>query len=274
MVRDGKTAEAKAAAKKWWEENGAKRQIPYLESLLDTTKAQQRIFAASHLARMEGPRYANKILMMAAQTTDSWEQECLLQAVRPHIPTDWQSRLLDLAKTGSPEAAREVALALWYRFSNPAAIPILAMHLRKPHDDQWWSQHFTSEDVPFDLAHIDHPLARECLIECLRSPRRTLRWWTLVHLEKVHHPDIAEALVSILDDRGHTDESAEAGRRWCDYAILSLVSITGYPTSFDIDMSPEERDHFIRRWRTWWATNRETIDWEKLTQQEKEIRDP
>jgi hypothetical protein len=258
LTNDQKQAAAKKAAQDWWKENGAAGEEAFQVKRLGT---EARDFAAVRLLDMDKAKHLPRILDIL-RDGNAARRAALLAAVAGHLGKEHEELIASFLKEPVLRDVLTAAQVLKQRCGSDAGVAALVEALKTvtaTGDDRW----ALSGAIEFIAAHPSDEVAGT-IAGLMQRKETQIRMDAMAYGAACRHPNVAAALVTVLDDTDGTGWTSYYAIRFCDRAAESLVRLLKYGTAYPQDRDPEKRDAWIAAFKTWWAESKDKIDWKKL----------
>ena len=260
MISDGKGPEVKAAALKWWKEDGALGFVGYLLKSLNSP--ERGTFAAEKLMEMDRKLHLPAVLNVLKTGTRDQRNAVLLGA-GDHLGKGQECILESFLEDEDFDVVIAAARALAERCgSDKGALKIVETMKGLTKADRSWL-FFNGSSAFYAMREAATPEVRRGICALLNSPTKQVRKPALEEAKHFPFRDVAEALVAILDDTAESGWTSSAGRmRWCDLASDSLIEILIVRGKLGPLKGGVGRNMSVSQIKQWWGKNRDTVDWE------------
>jgi len=259
MLQNTKLAEAKAEAVKWWSEALPRGEEEYWTGLLPLKEKAGAWRAARGLLRIDRARFVPRLLEAIRDPLGEM-RPATLRILGSHLEESQRPAVEGFLRDGDPLMVLEAARALWSRFRSEEALRALLTRVESFNDDRDGKYFaFDSQALAY-LAELDLPMIIDAVCRFVKSGKAGIRPTAIYCARSFRHPAMAEALVSLLEEK----ETISDRFRTCDRAAESLAALLGVPEMFNDEAPLEARDSAIRRLEAWWAANRKSLDRAKI----------
>lgn len=257
MVKDGKAASAKEAAKQWWE--GHKKDGPEAYYLKGLETPERAGFSAERLLEIDAPKHLPRLLQILEKGGPE-RRNAILSPLRPHLRKEHRSLLEPILEDPDLEAVVTVARVLWDQCGDDKGALAVIARLKALKDGEnrnasasWGAFHL--------LQNIRTEAVAEGIAALMTSPVVRLRMDAMSCAASLPSRRLAETLVSQFGDRTQTGWSSNYKIRYCDSAADALIRMLDLSKQFRLPENDEERDRTIADLKAWWEKNRDSIDW-------------
>lgn len=258
MSGDGESASAEAAARKWWERNGALGAEAYFLRQLQTDDAPT---AAEKLLEMDAAKHLPGLIERMT-SAEREPRNGMLRELAPHLGREHRGILVPFLDDDDLSVVTRAAWVLWETCDDAGGAKEVLKRLRGAANEERPESSFQYDSAVALLARVKSNEMVEGMIGLFEAKNRDLRYRALTSARGAGDPRVGDALVGQLHDTQPTGWSGRYAIRYCDLAAESLMAMAGYEST-ELSGSEAERDAQIAALREWWAQNRDAIEWKR-----------
>jgi hypothetical protein len=282
IIKNGKGAECKRKAQRWWEDCRKQGLEKYFFKLVEKrnyhpTRTQ---FAVEALLRINNAKYLPWLVELARGELAQGSRHQIFDTLAMHLGGEYQSFLKSLLDSESIPVVFEAAKGLWENFKDDSGVGKVIEQVKKeiPADPRGWGldlyQYFAHSVIEF-LAEVPKDYVVDAICAFLEHDSHEVRAETVVLAHNFPYRRVLEKLLPFLDNRDKAPTchwTKREKQRYRDEAAISICKMVDYPMEFIEDTPEKDRDWFIEKLKTWLEKNKDNLDWESLGRRVEEMR--